>query len=109
MNRYMCSFCGETFDEPHIDRARENLDGENGIWDYDVKTCPLCGSDNIEDGVQPCQCGNPMRDGEIVCAKCRQKFLFRLNAFIDECTAEEVELLDRVIDGNSFADAKKWR
>ena len=56
MNRYKCSFCGETFDEPHIDRARENLDGENGIWDYVVKTCPFCGSDDFEECEEDDEC-----------------------------------------------------
>lgn len=56
MNRYKCSFCGEAFDEPHIDRTRENLDGENGIWHYEAKTCPLCGSDDFEECEEDDEC-----------------------------------------------------
>ena len=56
MNRYKCSFCGEAFDEPHIDRARENLDGENGIWHYEAKTCPFCGSDDFEECEEDDEC-----------------------------------------------------
>lgn len=107
--KFLCNNCGAPFDESHYQTYYEDVDNEGHYTAHVECTCPLCGSDNIESGVRPCVCGNPMREGEIVCASCKQKFLIRLNAFIDECTAEEVELLDRVSEGNSFADAKKWR
>ena len=102
--KFICNNCNAPFDEPRYTTYRDTETGSHVEC-----SCPLCGSDNIESGLRPCVCGEPMRDGDIVCASCKRKFLIRLNAFIDECTAEEVELLDRVSEGNSFADAKKWR
>ena len=101
--KFICNNCGAPFDTPRYTTYRD--DGCSHV----ECTCPLCGSDNIEDGVKLCVCGKPMRDGDIVCASCKRKFLIRLNAFIDECTAPEVALLDRVSEGNSFEDVKKWR
>lgn len=102
--KFICNHCNAPFDEPRYQTYRDTDTGSHVEC-----SCPLCGSYDIESGVRPCACGIPMREDDIVCASCRQKFLFRLNAFIDECTAEEVALLDRVSEGNSFADAKKWR
>lgn len=102
--KFICNSCGAPFDEPRYQTYRDTDTGSHVEC-----SCPLCGSYDIESGVKPCVCGKPMLTGDIVCTSCKQKFLFRLNAFIDECTAPEVELLDKLSEGNSFEDAKKWR
>ena len=47
---YVCFRCCARFDAPDIIRRRENLDGENGWWDYDQAICPACGDEEIEEG-----------------------------------------------------------
>ena len=44
---YKCDDCGAIFYEPDTKHHRENLDGENGVWEYDYSVCPRCGSNMI--------------------------------------------------------------
>lgn len=46
---YSCPCCGLLFEEPDVIHRRENLDGENGWWDYYEARCPDCGEEEIEE------------------------------------------------------------
>lgn len=107
--KFLCNHCGAPFDEPKYITTKDR--DEEGRCEASVYcVCPLCASDNIEGGIGPCDlCGAPKRSDDIVCDLCKRKFLVRLNAFIGELTAPEVELMDQLSDGNSFEDVKKWR
>ena len=46
---WTCCECERTFDEPVVKAYRENLDGENGWWEYTEAHCPYCGSEFIDE------------------------------------------------------------
>lgn len=46
---YQCESCGAAFEDAVETLVRENLDGEHGVWDHVVKSCPYCWSEFIEE------------------------------------------------------------
>lgn len=44
---YQCENCGAIFYEPDRRGYKENLDDEDGWWEYEYDVCPQCGSDLI--------------------------------------------------------------
>ena len=44
-----CESCGADFKHPDIYQARENLDGERGVWLHSVASCPYCGSEFLKE------------------------------------------------------------
>ena len=45
---FRCDSCGAVFPEPVISREKENLDHENGWWEYVSYLCPYCGEDAVD-------------------------------------------------------------
>lgn len=46
---YRCEYCGSLFDEPHVRRFRECLDGEHGWQTFYDASCPVCGCEDFEE------------------------------------------------------------
>lgn len=49
---YICKRCWSVFSEPDSRDYWENLDGENGWWQYTEHFCPNCGSTAIEEAAE---------------------------------------------------------
>ena len=95
--KYVCSECGEIFDEDEAKTIYERDTGEGGygsvIWSYDV--CPFCGSEDLEEARECPICGewHDPDSGEL-CEDCKKDikalWLNLLENLPDSADANEV-------------------
>jgi len=106
MIHYICDHCDTPFDEPVVVAHRENL-GEF-TREYFDGVCPICGCDSFSDADLCPKCGEAKMATEILCKRCRDEFIKRIDDKFSDCTAEEEELFDELMDGDTITNRRNW-
>ena len=100
MREYVCCACGADFLMPLT--VQEDVPGGDTVQ-YDV--CPYCKSEEFI-LVEECRdCRHTMPEGNILCARCRERLRRKLRQFLLGLTPAEKELLENWTDGTSILEA----
>ena len=98
---YYCELCNSVFTWPVV---IPNGD-ENEVGRCPTAYCPVCSEEIALVEMDDCpKCGEPKKPANRLCTNCTTTLKFKFRNFIDFLTAEEEELLDDMLDGNSVSD-----
>ena len=90
---------------PFLRTSRDVIDGHT--MQTSEVLCPVCGSPDFG-AADTCPCGNAKHREDILCRKCRNELLQKLNGFADFLSYEEEEQLDEWLDGESIRNRRNW-
>lgn len=83
---YYCNDCEIEFDEPVITKESTKTQVED--WVINVKRCPNCGSEDIEE-MKLCKCGEAyLQPSEDMCLDCYNSIAFDLRQIFEELRAK---------------------
>ena len=100
--KYMCSNCGELFDEPKISREPHPEIADDGTVPFEeMEVCPSCGSDWFGEADYCKICGEVLDDCIDICNDCKVALVDAIQTCVEERLGEDIdykEALDEAWD-----------
>ena len=98
MRLYRCDDCGAVFDKPRIRYEHHSeLAGMPGPKDEEIRVCPVCGSDYIEEGHECVRCLGFTPFGDF-CADCLNELDARMEKVQQDMKLDNSEMEAMVIE-----------